>query len=126
MCPRKPAVDQERPRHLPASNRVKEFSACAPGGGFPLLGGPRALNPARPRSVSQVRHEVKRKDDLRSRPMAIGTGLPGNLSINSLAFFGQPMAMAQKSGRYPLMARVFNRVTRGDLRGRRSTATNFS
>src|SRR5262249_1979844 len=65
MCPRKPAVDQERPRHLPASNRVKEFSACAPGGGFPLLGGPRALNPARPRSLSQVRHEVKQKDDLR-------------------------------------------------------------
>src|SRR5262245_64187715 len=36
------------------------------GGGFPLLGGPRALNPARPRSVSQVQHEVKRKDDPRS------------------------------------------------------------
>src|SRR5262249_1433014 len=31
-----------------------------------LLGGPRALNPARPRSVSQVRHEVKRKDGPRS------------------------------------------------------------
>src|SRR5262245_31056903 len=77
MRPRKPALDQERPRHLPASNRVKEFSACAPGGGFPLLGGPRALNPARPRSLSQVRHEVKRKDDLRSRPMAIGSETSG-------------------------------------------------
>jgi len=49
-----------------ATCRIKPrqgVSACAPGGGFLLLSGPRALNPARPRMVSQVRGEVKRRDE---------------------------------------------------------------